>query len=97
MTKRTNSKVFFQKLTKSMVSEHLAVVFGSLFAQTQKRLCRSKQTPNKKNNGILLAPIHFDLNELLCLYNKYKEILHLLNISYSLVRGVPFQGICLLS
>ena len=58
-----------------------------LFAQTQKYLCHSEQMSNKKNNGILLAPIHFSADELLYPNNKCNENLHLLNISYSLVRG----------
>ena len=50
------------------------VVFGLLLAQTQKCLCHSEQMPNKKNDGTLPAPIHFNVNELLYLYNKCNEI-----------------------
>ena len=80
------------------------VVFGLLLAQTQKYffiflaqaqkcLCHSEQMPNKKNDGTLPAPIHFNVNELLYSYNKCNENLHLLSISYPLKRGALFQGI----
>ena len=50
--------------------------------------------PEKKNNGILLALIQPYARELLYQYNKCNEKLHILSISYSLVRGVSYQGIC---
>ena len=62
-------------------------IFGPLLAQTQKYLCHSEQMSNKKNNGILLAPIQSYACELLYGYNKCNDNLHLLSISYSLIRG----------
>ena len=43
--------------------------------------------PKIKTNSILPAPIYFNADELLYLYNKCNENLHLLSISYSLARG----------
>ena len=42
-------------------------------------------------NGILSAPIQLSINGLLYLYNKCNDNLHLLIISYSLVRGVMWR------
>ena len=74
-----------QKINTKRFLEYCVVVFGLLLAQTQKYffifsaqtqkcLCHSKQMPNKKNDGTLPAPIHFNVNELLYLYNKCNEI-----------------------
>ena len=42
-------------------------------------------------NGILLAPIQLSINGLLYKYNKCNDNLHLLSISYSLIRGVVWR------
>ena len=64
------------KISPKWFLEYCVAIFGPLLAQTQKYffifsaqtqkyLCHSEQMSNKKNNGILLAPIQSYACELL--------------------------------
>ena len=79
-----------KKETKSTI---IGVICGRIFntpiAQTQKYFHAFSAQTQKYfyKKGILPAPIQLRIIELLYLYNKCNEKLHLLSISYSLIRG----------
>ena len=72
-------------------------IFNTPIAQTQKYF-HAFSTQTQKyfyKKAILPAPIQLRIIKLLYLYNKCNEKLHLLSISYSLIRGAQRRGICL--
>ena len=86
--KKQNQRLFERFVVESLAHQlhKLKSIFLYFRHKLKSIMYHSKRIPNNKNS-ILPAPIHFNADELLYLYNKCNENLHLLSISYPLVRN----------
>ena len=82
-------EVFYWMFVRHFHGAIYGIIFSSLIAQTQKYFPAFSAQTQKYfyKKGILPAPIQLSINGLLYSYNKCNDYLHLLSISYPLIRG----------